>query len=455
MQSHVFYGSLKKEYPLVSHTEGSCVYTMDGKRYIDCAAGAAVTNIGHSSPEVIDAMVSQIRQATYVYSSQFSNKAREELADLIISLSPEGMSKVFFCSGGSEAVESIIKIARQYQVEAGRPSKYKIISRWQSYHGNTLGTLSVGGRPSWREPFEPLLLHMPHIAQCNCYHCPFGLEHPVCGLACAEDLERTIKYEGPDTVAAFLLEPIIGTTATCTIPAQGYMERIREICDKYDILLCCDEVITGLGRTGKNFAVDHFGITPDLISVAKGLGGGYVPIGAVIAHEKVVSAFMKGSGSLVHSFTFGSMPLSCSAANAVLKHAVKNKLVRRAAEMGDVFACKLENALLALPAVGEIRHIGMLFGIELVMEKEGKIPFPPSFQFSEKVSSLCFQNGLIILSGVTGVKDGISGEALQLSPPFIITEKEMDESVEILKGAIEAVTEQFMECNVRLDSKKP
>ncbi len=447
LKSHVFYGSLKKEYPVVSHAEGSYIFSTDGKKYIDCSAGAAVSNIGHSAEFVQNAMIEQIKKATYVYGSQFTSEAREDLADRIISLAPEGMERVFFCSGGGEAVESIIKIARQYQVEAGRPSKYKIISRWQSYHGNTIATMSVGGRPSWRKPFEPLLLHMPHVAQCNCYHCPFGLKHPDCNLACAEDLERTIKYEGPETVAAFLLEPIIGTTATCSLPAEGYLKRIREICDKYDILMCCDEVITGLGRTGKNFAVDHYGVVPDLISVAKGLGGGYVPIGAVIAHQKVVKAFEEGSGSLVHSFTFGSMPIVCAAANAVLKYAVDNKLYDRAAEMGDVFAEKLKKGLLDLWAVGEVRHKGMLFGIELVKNKEDRSSFPPAFHFSDKVSKYCFENGMIILSGVTGVRDGVEGEALQLSPPFVITEEEMDEAVSILRNAIITVSDEYMHQN--------
>lgn len=442
-ESNVFYASLGKDYKKVDHAKDVFVYDTDGKCYIDCAAGVAVANIGHGVQEVLDAIHEQSKKSTYVYGGAFTSDIREELASRIISVAPNGMKGAFFCSGGSEAVESMMKIARQYQVEAGRPDKYKVISRWQSYHGNTLATLSVGGRPSWRKPYEPLLMHMPHIAQCNCYRCPYGLEYPSCNLSCAEELERVIKYEGPDTVAAFLLEPIVGTTATATIPPPGYLKRIREICDKYNVLLCCDEVITGLGRTGKTFAVDHFDVVPDLISVAKGLGGGYVPIGCVIVHEKIVDTLEAGSGSLVHSFTFSGMPIVCAGANAVLKYTQDNDLVNRAATMGEVFLNKLKEALLDLPMVGDIRGAGFLIGVELVENKKTRKPYSPSDNVSGRIAEYCFENGLILLSGVTGTADGIEGEALQISPPLTIEESEMDKAAEILKEAIINVYESI------------
>ena len=298
----------------------------------------------------------------------------------------------------------------------------------------------MGGRPSWRSRYENLLLHMPHIAQCNCYRCPYGLECSSCGLPCAEELERIIKYEGADTVAAFVLEPIVGTTATATVPPVEYFKRIREICDKYDVLLCCDEVITGLGRTGKAFAVDHFGVTPDLISVAKGLGGGYVPIGAVIAHKKVVDAIANGSGILEHSYTFAGMPISCAGANAVVKYITDNNIIEKAAASGELLLNKLKNALGDLPAVGDIRGKGMLIGVELVEDRETKKPFDAKLNISGKISAYCLEKGLIVLSGVTGTADGVSGEALQISPPLTISEEEMDCAVSILKEAIVSVT---------------
>ena len=366
--SNVFTKSLSKTYKKITHADGVYLYDEDGRRYMDFGAGLAVTNIGNGVKEVCDAIAKQAYEVTYLNGGAFTSQAREELASNIIKLAPKGMERVFFCSGGSEAVESMAKIARQYQIEMGRPSKYKIISRWQSYHGNTFGTLSLGGRPSWRSRYENLLLHMPHIAQCNCYRCPYGLERCNCSVPCAEELERVIKYEGAESVAAFVLEPVTGTTATATVPPVEYMKRIREICDKYDVLMCCDEVITGLGRTGKNFAIDHFGVVPDLISIAKGLGGGYAPIGAVIAHKKVVDAIANGSGILEHSYTFAGMPIATAGANAVVKYIIENDVVGMSAKNGEALLKKLKDALGDIPAVGDIRGIGMLAGDELVSD---------------------------------------------------------------------------------------
>lgn len=442
--SNVFYANLDKKYPYVEKAEGSWVYDTNGSRYLDCAAGIAVTNIGQGVKEVIDAIYEQASKVSYVYGGTFTSEAKERLSRQIIELAPEGMEKVFFCSGGSEAVESMGKIARQYQIEAGRPGKYKIISRWQSYHGNTIATLTYGGRPSWREKYDNYLMKMPHIAQCNCYRCPYGLSYPECSLPCAEELERVIKYEGQDTVAAFLIEPIVGTTSCATKPPVEYMKRIREICDKYNVLFCVDEVITGFGRTGRNFAMDHFGVIPDLISVAKGLGGGYVPIGAVIAHKKVVDAFEKGSKNLVHSFTFAGNPLVCAGASAVLSYTVEHKLVEQAAEKGIIFLKKLKDTLEHLPIIGDIRGVGMLIGIELVKDRKAKEPFAPGLNVSGFIGGYCFAHGLLISSGVTGTADGISGEALQISPPLILKEDEMDYAADILKAAMLEAERKFL-----------
>lgn len=439
-KSKVLTKSLSKNYKEITRAEGVYLFDEDGRRYMDFGAGLAVTNIGNGVKEVCDAIAKQAYEVTYLNGGAFTSQSREELAVNIIKLAPNGMERVFFCSGGSEAVESMAKIARQYQIEMGRPSKYKIISRWQSYHGNTFGTLSLGGRPSWRSRYENLLLHMPHIAQCNCYRCPYGLERCNCNVPCAEELERVIKYEGAESVAAFVLEPITGTTATATVPPVEYMKRIREICDKYDVLLCCDEVITGLGRTGKNFAVDHFGVVPDLISIAKGLGGGYVPIGAVIAHKKVVDAIANGSGILEHSYTFAGMPIATAGANAVVKYIIDNDVVGLSAKNGKVLLEKLKTALGDVPAVGDIRGIGMLAGVELVSDRESKTPFDPKLGIAGKIAACCLDKGLLVLSGVTGTADGVIGDALQISPALTMTPEEMDVAVDILKEAIVSVT---------------
>lgn len=440
--NHVLKSTLNATYPVVDHGSGAYIYDTEGKKYLDFAAGIGVANIGHGVTEVTDAIAEQMKKVTFVYGGTFMSEARNRLADQIIEMAPEGMDKVFLCSGGSEAMESVMKIARQYQIEAGRPGKYKMIGRWQSYHGNTMATLALGGRPSWRAPYAQYGFPAAHIAQCNCYRCPYGLKKGECGLACANELERIIKYEGPDTVAAFILEPIIGTTASATIPPVEYMQRVREICDKYDVLLCVDEVISGFGRTGKNFAVDHFGIVPDLMGVAKGLGCGYVPIGAVIVRDKVVQTIQNGSGKLVHSFTFSGNPVACASASAVLTYIKKHDLVKRAETMGALFLEKLKT-LSDLPGVGDVRGIGMMYGIEFVEDKVTKKPFDSCHAITAQIAKYCFQHGVMITAGVPGSADGLVGEAIQIAPPFIITSEQMDFVVSVLRDAIIQVVNEI------------
>lgn len=432
---HVLCSVLNKRYPVVDHAEGVYIYDTEGKRYIDCAAGIAVVNIGHAVGPIIDAMAGQASKISFVYNGAFTSEARFRLADQIIEMAPKGMDKVFFCSGGSEAMESMLKIARQYQIECGRPGKYKVISRWQSYHGNTVATLSMGGRSSWRAKYDPYLTAMPHIAPCNCYHCPYRLSYPSCGLPCAWELERIIKYEGPDTVSAFVIEPITGTTAAATVPPKEYMEIIRYICDKYEVLFGVDEVITGFGRTGKNFAIDHFDVTPDLIGAAKGLGSGYAPIGAVIIHQKIVDTVAQGTGELTHSFTFAGNPLACATASAVLAYMKENRLVERSEKMGKLFLDKLKG-LADLPMVGDVRGIGMMIAIEFVRDKAMHEPYPAGSKISGRIASRCFDHGVIVTAGVEGAADGICGDAMQIAPPFIIEEADMDLVVETVKNAI-------------------
>ncbi|HZK12282.1 MAG TPA: aspartate aminotransferase family protein [Atribacterota bacterium] len=441
-QSSVFYSSVNSEYVVVDKAQGMYLYDTKGKKYLDAAGGVAVVTIGHSVPEVIDAITEQAKKVSYVYGGTFTSEARIKLAEKIIKMSPRGMDKVFFCSGGSEAVESAIKIARQFQLEKGYASKYKVISRWQSYHGNTIATLSIGGRPSWRAKYTPYLLQFPHIAQCNCYRCPYGLEYPECNIRCARELERVIKYEGAETVSAFILEPIIGTTDTAVVPPNEYFSIIRNICDKYKVLLIVDEVITGMGRTGKNFAVDHFNVIPDIIATAKGLGSGYTSIGSVIVHKKITDAIINGTGELTHSFTYSGNPLVCATGLAVVEYLEKNNLVQRSAEMGKIFLNKLYR-LKKLPMIGDVRGIGLLLGVELVKNKETKEPYEPDKKVNKLVSNYCRENGVLIVSGVTGSSDGISGDCLQISPPFIISEEEIDFVVEVLGRAINDVYDKL------------
>lgn len=439
-KENVLYAVVEKEYPEVDYAKGMYVYDKTGKKYMDCAAGIAVVNIGHGVSEVIERMTKQAEKISFVYGGTFTSDVRRNLAEKIISIAPEGMDKVFLCSGGSEAMESLMKIARQYQIEAGREKKNKIISRWQSYHGNTFGTLALGGRPSWREKYEDFFpRNISQISPCNCYRCPYGLTEETCACQCAKELEQKIKYEGPDTVAAFVMEPITGTTAAAIIPPKKYMQKVREICDKYDVLFCVDEVITGFGRTGTNFAVDHYGVVPDLIGFAKGLGSGYVPIGGVIVHKKIVDTIAAGTGALTHSFTFSGNPIACAGAEAVLDYILENGLVEKSQKMGEIFLEKLQ-VLNKYPVVGDIRGLGLLLGVEFVKNKETKEPL--DFNFSAEISKYCFQHGIMITGGVSGSADGILGDALQIAPPFIISEEEIDTVVAMLEEAIEYIMKE-------------
>lgn len=432
---NILYTDSHRKLPAVDHAKGMYLYDTDGKEYLDCAAGIAVVNIGHGVQEVIDAIAEQAGKVSYVYGGTFTSEARAKLTERIISMAPEGIEKVFLCSGGSEALESVIKIARQYHLECGNDGKHKVISRWQSYHGNTVGTLAIGGRPSWRAKYQHYLFNSPHISTCNCYRCPCHKEYPGCGVECACELERVIKYEGPDTVSVFVLEPVIGTTAAAVVPPREYFQKVREICDKYNVLLAVDEVICGFGRTGRNFAVDHFGVTPDLMAVAKGMGSGYTSAGGVLVHKKIIDALEKGTGVLTHSFTYSGSPLMCATANAVVGYLQDNHLVERSAQMGEVFLRKLKD-LEELPYVGQVRGLGLLLGIEFVEDKETKAPFANGFNFSARLASYCFERGIVITGGVLGAADGILGDALQIAPPFIITEQEIDRVVDTLRQGI-------------------
>ncbi|MGI6071114.1 MAG: aspartate aminotransferase family protein [Blautia sp.] len=440
MEKNVLYAQMDKEYPVVDYGEGMYIYDTEGKRYMDCAAGIGVVNIGHGVKEVVRRMTEQAEKISFVYGGTFTSEPRIRLAEKIIAMAPAGMDKVFLCSGGSEAMESLMKIARQYQIEAGREKKNKIIARWQSYHGNTMGTLALGGRPSWREKYEDFFpRNISQIAPCNCYRCPYGFTEDTCRCQCAQELEQKIKYEGPETVAAFVIEPITGTTSAAVAPPRKYMEQIRDICDRYEVLLCVDEVITGFGRTGTNFAVDHYGIVPDLIGFAKGLGSGYVPIGGVIVHKKIVDTIAAGSGALTHSFTFSGNPIACAGAEAVLDYILEHGLVEESRKKGAIFLEKLQR-LSRHPVVGDIRGTGLLLGIEFVKDKVTKEPL--DFNFSAEISGYCFRRGIMLTGGVTGSADGVLGDALQIAPPFIIQDEEMEQVAVMLDEAVQAVMDK-------------
>jgi adenosylmethionine-8-amino-7-oxononanoate aminotransferase len=441
LPDHVFYRNLRKSYPTVDRGEGIYIYDTEGKQYIDGSGRAAVVGIGHGVREITEAMFQQAERISFSHGSQFTSQTAIDLASKLVQLSPKGLTRVYYLSGGSEAIETAVKMARQYQVERRRPEKYKVISRWTSYHGNTLGALALSGHTGRRKYYLPLLQHTPHIAPAYCYRCPFELKPEKCSLECALDLEKTILYEGPDSVSAFLVEPIVGATAGILVPRDGYFQKIKEICDRYDVLLISDEVMTGMGRTGKNFGIDHWNVVPDMIVVGKGLSSGYTPIYTVIVKEEIHRTIKEGSGAFVHGHTYSQNPLSCAIACAVIDYLITHNLVLRSARIGEHLLHSLQS-LYRHEFVGDVRGKGLFAGIEFVKDKKTKEPFDPKLKLNALVGNRAFEKGLITYPGGGGA-DGIKGDHLLLAPPFIITEVQVDKMVSILDQTFTEISSEI------------
>jgi len=441
-EDYVFYRDLEKTFPVAVKGEGVYVYDNLGRKYLDAMGGVCVVCLGHHVKEVLEAINKQFHEICFCYHLNFSNGPQAELAEHIVTrLAPKGFAKVFFASGGSEATETAMKLAREYHMQRGKPTKYKVIGRWNSYHGNTVGALSMSGHKSRRKLYDPYLLNFPHIPSCYCYRCSFGKVYPGCGIECAWELERVIKYEGPENISAFIGEPISATFGT-PIPPKEYWPIVREICDQYDVLLILDEVITGFGRTGKNFGIDHWGVVPDLIATGKGISSGYTPLAAVIVHGKVIDAFMKGTKKCAHSFTFAGNPLSCAIGLTVQRYIERHQLIERVAQLEEYFRERIQQ-LNELEIVGQVNGKGLLWGLEFVSDKKTRTLFPRNLGVSEKVEKACFEKGLIALATV-GQGDGVGGDSMLLAPPYVIKEKELDQVVGILADAIREVQKEVV-----------
>ena len=441
-REHVFYRNLRKAYPMADRAEGIYIWDTTGKRYLDGSGGACVVSIGHGVPEILEAMQRQFKSVPFVHSSHFTNPAVCELGDLLHQMAPDAsFTRTYFLSGGSEAVESAVKLVRQYWREAGKPDKYKVISRWSSFHGNTTGALALGGHTARRSHYLPLFQHTPHIEPAYCYRCSFKETPETCDLQCADELERCIKHEGPESVGAFIAEPVVGSTAGAVVPKDGYWQRIRQICDAYDVKLIVDEVMTGIGRCGRNFGIETWGVVPDFIVLAKGLSSGYTPLGAVMVKDEIHATIKKGSGAFVHGHTYCQNPLSTAIGAAVLRYIQKNALVERSMRMGSYLMQKLAS-LDALDIVGDIRGLGLFAGIELVRDKSSRAWFDRSLKVNLQVANQAFELGLITYPGNGGI-DGIHGDHILLAPPFTISEAQIDEMVDILHRAIGTVQNQL------------
>jgi adenosylmethionine-8-amino-7-oxononanoate aminotransferase len=436
MNSAVFFRNFNVPLPEVSHGEGVYLFDKSGKRYLDAVGGAAVVSIGHGVKEITDAVARYGRDIPYTYAMTFTHAWQEELAQSLVSIAPDDFATVYFVSGGSEANETAIKMARQYFLQRGVASKYKILSRWQSFHGVTIGTLAVSGRVTWRAPFSPYLPSFPSVVPPYCYRCPFGLTYPGCQVACADDLERAILQEGPETVAAFLAEPISGTSMTGVTPVAEYYRRVREICDQYDVLLIADEVLTGFARTGPPFAIQHWNVKPDLITCGKALGSGYAPLGAVIVSQKITDAYRFGTGEFTHGFTYSGHALSCFVGLQVFRYMTEHGLFQRPAQIGAYLHERLAELATRHSTIGDVRGRGLLAGIEFVADRDTRAPLRASEDVSRQIARSAFDRGLMIIAGTPGLNYGRGGDHIQISPPYIINTEQVDEIVEILDEVI-------------------
>jgi len=423
--SGLFPRNFKKTFPIAVRGEGCWIISSDGRRFLDASGQAAVVSIGLGVQEIGRAMAEQSGQIAFAHTSQFHSAPAEKLAARLLALAPANFrngGRVYFTSGGSEATETAIKLARQYHLEIGQKERYRVLSRRQSYHGSTLGAMSVSGNVARRAPYEPLLAEWGHIAPCFCYHCPFEKTFPQCELACADDLQIHLLERAREQAAAFIFEPIVGATLGAAVPPEGYAARIAEICRKNDILLIADEVMTGMGRTGKVFAVQHWNIEPDIILVGKGIASGYAPLGAVLVSARVVDAFDRGSGAFIHGFTYQAHPVSTAAGNAVFDYLEKHNLFEHVL----LAAQNLREALSPLqlhPHVGDIRGRGLLLGVEFVKDKATRAPFPKSDNIAEKVRQACLDENVLTYP-TQGCVDGLRGDHILLAPPFTILPEE-------------------------------
>lgn len=436
MTSHLFYQS-RLPRPDLDRAEGIYMWDKAGKRYIDGSSGAMVSNIGHSDPAVLDAMRAQMDKSTFGYRLHFQTEPSEELARRIAGLTPEGLDRVFFVSGGSEAVESALKMARQYALTQGQAQRYKVISRYPSYHGATLGALAITGYAPMSAPFDPMMKSMPKIPAPRAYLDGLDPNDPATGLHYANMLEDKILEEGPATVLAFIVEPIGGASTGALVPPAGYMRRIREICDQYGVLLIHDEVMTGGGRTGRFFGAEHWDVTPDLIALSKGFGAGYVPLGAMIARNDMVEAVLD-AGGFIHGYTYAGNPLACAAGLAVLDQIESKGLTQNAAQMGDALATRLHALMQRYPIIGDVRGKGLLLAFEFMTDRASKAPLPPALNAHARLVDIAYENGLIIYSRRT--RGGISGDHFLVCPPMIVTEPQLDEIAQILDRSMQ----QFM-----------
>lgn len=432
-QSRLFYQSRLRR-PLLDRAQGVYMWDKSGKRYLDGSSGAMVSNIGHSNPNVLEAMRRQMQKSTFGYRLHFETEASEALADKLAELSPRGLDRAFFVSGGSEAVESTLKLARQYAIAMGEAQRWKVISRQPSYHGCTLGALAVTGYTPLTAPFEPMMRSMPKIPAPRAYLDGLDAQDPATGLHYADMLEARIQAEGPESVLAFIVEPVGGASTGALVPPAGYMARIREICDRHGVLLIHDEVMSGGGRTGRFFASEHWDGAPDLIALSKGFGAGYMPLGAMLADARIVETVLD-AGGFAHGFTYAGNPLASAAGLAVINEIENQGLLENAAAMGDLLKRELTGLMQSYPFIGDVRGKGLLLAFELVEDRDSMAPLAAQSKAFEKLVNLAYERGLIIYSRRT--RDGVAGDHFLVSPPMIVNAEQITEIIDKLAASLD------------------
>ncbi len=443
--SRIFHRAPGHSYPAAVGGDGPYIIDAEGRRYLDASGGAAVSCLGHSHPAVIQAIKDQLDKIPYAHTNFFTTEASETLADHLIERAPDGLGRVYFVSGGSEANETALKLIRQYFVDKGEPERSRFIARRQSYHGNTLGALAVSRNLPRRAPFKPLLLEASHIAPCYSYRDRQAAESEAdYGRRVADELEAEILRLGPETVAAFVAETVVGATAGALVPVAGYFKRIREICDRYGVLLLLDEVMCGMGRTGTLYACEQDGIAPDLLTCAKGLGAGYQPIGAVLVAEKIYQTVVEQAGAFQHGFTYIGHATACAAALAVQRTIEGDGLLANVRTQGEALRAALGERFHDHSKVGDIRGRGLFIGIELTADRVSKAPPDPALKLAPRIKAAAMARGLICYPGA-GTIDGASGVHILLAPPFIIETRHVAEIVDKLGGALDDVLGDVMD----------
>ncbi len=437
-RSYLIKPILDAVYPTIDYGKGVYLYDKQQKDYIDGSSGAVTASIGHGVPEIIQAINDQANKVSFVYRSQFTSEPAEALAKKLSEMTPGDLRWSFFVNSGSEATETAMKIAIQYWQEQGIYTKTKILSRFISYHGITLGALSMSGHVGRRERFIPLLEDFPSVSAPYCYRCPFKLTYPSCNLLCASELDKSIQRMGKESIAAFIAEPIIGAAGGAIVPPDGYYQAIKEICDRHDILFIADEVMTGIGRTGKMLAIEHWNVQPDIVALGKGMSAGYTPMAATMVSDRVMEPILQGSKVIMSGHTYSANPQSAAVSLAVLEYIEKHQLIDRGQMMGNYLLHKLESLANQFSFIGDVRGKGLLIGIEFVFDKEQKTPI----KLATVVIQKAMEHGLLVYPSSAG-EEGVTGDAILISPPLVITKEEVDELVDRLQKALWEVEAQL------------